>query len=75
MKQIFNLATAIFGSIAAIFWILSARVKIPPVDESLDTPVSHDRQYVAILQSSRWNFYAASFSAISAFCAAAGVFL
>ena len=72
MGKWFDIGTAIFAFLAAIFWFLSAWGKLPPMLSYWDGAPPNDPFYLAVKFSARMNTYAAILSGLSALCVFAG---
>lgn len=66
-----NLLSAAGAIVAAFFWYLSARNKLPMMRTYWDSTPSDDPFFVAIQTGVILNRWAAAFAGVSAFCAAA----
>jgi hypothetical protein len=69
-----EIGTALFAFLAAVFWFLSAYGKVPPMISYWDQVPENDPYYRAVKYSIRMNKWAATFSGLSALCAAAVTF-
>jgi hypothetical protein len=72
MTRCFDIATAVFALLAAIFWFLSAHGKLPPMVSYLDRAPKNDPLYVALKFSASMNTIASVLSGLSALCVIGG---
>jgi hypothetical protein len=66
---ILNFVSAGSAFVAAIFWYLSARNRLPPMSTYWDQTPDDDPFFVAIQAGVKLNRWAAGFAAASALCA------